>query len=64
MKTTKKKRYPKDNFDPLTATPGGGTIWRDYDNPGRPVVTHGNELPQDVRARREKKEKQGKREEQ
>ena len=60
---TKKKRGgqdPKNNFDPITSTLDGGTIWRDYDNPGRPVVTHGNELPQEVRARREKKVKQGK----
>jgi hypothetical protein len=38
---TKKKRGrqdPKNNFDPITSTLDGGTIWRDYDNPGRPVV--------------------------
>lgn len=52
--TKKKRRYPKNNFDPLTATPSGGVIWRDYDNPGRPVITRGDEMPQDVRARREK----------
>lgn len=60
----RKERYPKNDFDPITSTLDGGTIWRDYDNPGGPVFTHGNELPQGVRARREKKEKQGKRGEQ
>jgi hypothetical protein len=35
--TTKKKRDPKNNFDPITSTLDGGTIWRDYD-PGKPIV--------------------------
>jgi hypothetical protein len=55
--TTKKKRYPKNNFDPLTSTPGGGTIWRDCDNPGWPVVTHGTQTPLEAREEREKQEK-------
>jgi hypothetical protein len=53
------KRDPKNNFDPITSTLDGGTIWRDYDNPGRPVVTRGDELPQDVRDAERRRKSQG-----
>jgi hypothetical protein len=47
-----------NSFDVITVTAGGGVIWRDYDHPGRPVTTHGDELPQDVRDRRDKEQKE------
>ena len=39
------------HFDPITATVSGGTVWRDYGNPHRIIVTKPGELPQDVIAR-------------
>jgi hypothetical protein len=54
-------RATGNNFDPITTTPSGVVIWRDYDNPGRPVITHGDEIPQDVRARKEKEKKEERR---
>jgi len=41
----------RNNFDPITCTPSGSTIWRDYGDPRRIIVTGKGELPQDVIAR-------------
>jgi hypothetical protein len=42
------------HFDPITATVSGGTVWRDYGNPHRIIVTRPGELPQDIIARDDK----------
>lgn len=36
------------HFDPVTATPDGSLIWRDYGNPRRIIVTKRGESPLDV----------------
>ena len=33
-------------WDPITATPDGGVVWRSYD--GQTAVTHGDETPEQV----------------
>jgi hypothetical protein len=42
---------PHLEFDPITATPDGSTIWHDYCNPRHIIVTRKGESPRDVVAR-------------
>jgi hypothetical protein len=41
----------RNEFDVLTATTDGGTVWIDYGSPRRIVVTRPGENPRDVVAR-------------
>src|SRR5579859_5862883 len=50
----KKKWDGRNEFDPITATPSGSTIWRDYGVPHRIVVTRPGENPRDVIAQDDK----------
>jgi hypothetical protein len=42
---------PHNEFDVITATIDGGTVWHDYCNPRHIIVTKPGESPRDVVAR-------------
>jgi hypothetical protein len=46
----------RNAWDVFTATMDGGTVWMNYANPRRIVVTHGDEDPQDVADREDENE--------
>ena len=52
------KWNPRMEFDPITVSPSGSVLWKDYGEPRRYVVTRPGENPRDIAARdREKNEK-------
>jgi hypothetical protein len=56
MPRQKKTWNPRREFDVLAATTDGGTVWIDYGDPRRVIVTRKGENPRDVAERNEKRE--------
>jgi hypothetical protein len=55
----KKKWNPRGEFDPITVSPSGSVLWKDYGEPRRYVVTRRDENPRDVAKKREREKKKG-----
>jgi len=50
---------PRNEFDPITASPSGSVLWHDYGKPRRYVWTRKGESPIDAVKREDKEKRRG-----